>query len=307
MAGIETTGSFPKLLWPGINKIAQTAYEEYANGAEWKQIFDIETSKKNYEEDVGFVTFGRAVRKPEGSPIQYDARKQGFVPRYVHVPYGLGVIITHEEIADCLYDVVSRKRTQQLVFAFHQAKEIDGADILNFAFDPGTIMTGGDGTSLINDSHPTDGGSFSNTLDVAADLSEASIEQLLIKIEDFRDNRNNKIKVIGNKLIVPKELRFEAERILKGTERYDTANRDINAMYKMGMLPQGIVSNHYLVQKKAWFIRTNCPDGLKHFARESFSLAQDNAFETMDLKFRGYERWSFGWTDPRGVAGSPGA
>lgn len=305
MSGLITTGNFPKALWPGINKWAQTSYNEFENGAEWKQIFEIENSTKNYEQDMGFVGMGRAVQKLEGEPIQFDTMKQGYATTYQHIPYGLGFIITHEEMVDCLYPKLAQGRTKALAFSFHQARELNGADVLNFAFN--ASYPGGDEVSLINSAHPTEGGAISNTLDVASDLSENALEQIWIKIADFRDNRNNRIHVQSRKLVVPKELAFTATRILRNPERPDTADRDINALYDMNILPEGSVVNHYLVDPKAWFVLSNCPDGLKCMNRESYQIANDDAFDTFNYKFRGYERYSFGWTDFRGAAGSPGA
>jgi len=303
MAGVITTGSTPKLLWPGLNSMWGLAYNEHV--PQWKEIFPTFKSDKAYEEDVGLTGMGLAPVKPEGDSLVYDTMKQSFVSRYTNIAYSLGYIITREEIADNLYGQFGGQRARNVAFSMNQSKENVAANILNRAFN--ASYTGGDGVSLINSSHPTEGGTLSNTLTTAADLSEASLEQALIDIKDFRDNRNNHISYMGESLVVPHQLEFEATRILKNPERPGTADRDISAMYKMGSLPGGIKVNVYLTDSDAWFILTSCPDGLKHFSREAPRFEADNDFDTKNAKFSGYERYSFGWTDWRGIYGSPGA
>ena len=302
MAGVITTGSTPKLLWPGLSEIWGMAYDEYM--PEWKEVFEMWRSDKNYEEDVSMTGMGLAPVKAEGSALQYDTMKQAYVTRYVNVAYSIGYIITREEIADNLYAQFGAQRAKNVAFSMHQTKENVGANIFNRAFN--ASYTGGDGVSLVNAAHPTEGGTLSNTLAVAADLSEASLENALIDIADFRDNRNNRINVKGRCLLVPTDLQFEATRILKNPERPATTNRDINAMYAMGMLPDGIKVNHFLTNPKAWFVVTNCPSGLKYYEREAPRFEADNDFSTKNALFSGYERYSFGWSDWRSVYGSPG-
>lgn len=305
MAGVITTGSLPKLLWPGIKTIWGLTYEKWDNGAQWRQIFEVAQSDKNYEEDVSLVGFGLAPPKAEGDAIVYDTMKQGYVSRYTNVTYALGFIITQEEIEDCQYAQVSAQRTKSLAFSMQQTEENVGANILNRAFD--TNYQGGDGKCLVASDHPLDSGTASNTLTVAADLSEASLEQAAIDIMGFVDNRGNKIKIMPRKLVIPRQLAFEATRLLKNENRPETANRDVNAIYLMGTFPEGSVVNQYLTDSDAWFILTNCPDGLKKMERVAMSFANDNDFDTTNMKFRARTRYTFGWTDWRGIYGSPGA
>jgi hypothetical protein len=302
MAGVISTGSTPKLLWPGLTDIWGLAYNQYPQ--EWKDLFQSMVSNKNYEEDVGLTGMGLAEVKPEGAALKYDTMKQSFVTRYTNVVYSKGYIITEEEIDDNLYPQFGRDRTENVAFSMVQTKENVGANIFNRAFN--NSYPGGDGVSMVNASHPTEGGLLSNTLSVAANLSEAALEDALVDISQFRDNRNNHITIKGRCLAIPSQLMFEATRILKNPQRPDTANRDISAMYQMGVLPEGIKVNHYFSDTNAWFILTNCPKGLKHFQRKAPSFAQDNDFSTKNALFSGSERYSFGWTDWRGVYGSPG-
>jgi hypothetical protein len=303
MAGVITTGSTPKLLWPGLNAIWGLEYKQHMS--EWPEIFEKYVSRKNYEEDIGLTGTGLMREKPQGAPVEYDSMKQSYLTRYTHAVYALGYIITREELDDCLYPEFGPQRTRALAFSANQTKEIVAANILNRAFDP--LYIGADGKSLINNDHPLSGGVSSNALDVAADLSEAALEEALVKISLLVDDRGKRINIQGTKLIVPPQLQFEAERILGNPERPDTANRDVNAMYQMGMFPQGFVVNHYLIDPDAWFIKTNCPDGLKLFQRWPIEFTNDNDFDTENAKFKATERYAFGWTDWRGIFGSPGA
>jgi hypothetical protein len=302
MAGPITTGSTPKLLWPGLTDLWGLIYEQYPQ--EWKELFPIFQSGKNYEEDVGLVGMGLAEVKPEGTALKYDTMKQTFVTRYTNVSYAKGYIITREEIDDCLYNQFAVERTENVAYSMVQTKENVGANIFNRAFN--NSYPGGDGVSMINASHPTEGGLLSNTLDVAANLSEAALEDALIDISQFRDPRNNHINIKGRCLAVPSQLAFEATRILKNPQRPDTANRDISAMYQMGVLPEGIKENHYFTDTNAWFILTNAQKSLKHYNRVAPKFEEDNEFSTKNKQYSGYERYSFGWTDWRGVYGSPG-
>lgn len=303
MAGVITTGSTPKLLWPGLNEIWGMAYNEYM--PEWKEVFEIWASDKNYEEDVSMTGMGLAPVKAEGAALQYDTMKQSFTTRYTNVAYAIGYIITREELADNLYVEFGAQRARNVAFSMHQTKENVSANVFNRAFNASFPI--GDGVSLVNALHPTEGGTQSNTLAVAADLSEASLEQALIDISNFRDNRNNRINIKGRCLLIPSSLMFEATRILKNPERPATTDRDINAIYAMGLLPDGIKVNHYLTDTKAWFIITNCPSGLKYFEREAPRFESDNDFSTKNALFSGYERYSFGASDWRAIYGSPGA
>lgn len=303
MPGVINTGSFPKLLWPGINETWGLAYAE--KPMELTQIFDTFSSKQNFEEDVGMSGLGLVPVKPEGTPTAYGSMKQGFTSRYTHITYALGFIITWEEIQDCLYPKAAAQRPVNLKFVHRQTQENVAANVLNRAFNGAFV--GGDSVSLINASHPIAGGTFSNTLAVAADISEDSLEQMLIDISKLVDDRGNLIEVRAEKLIVPSELVFETERILGNPMRPATADRDINAMYQMSKFPQGFVVNHYLTDADAFFIKTDIPYGMRHFERYPLTLEMDNDFDTSNAKYKATCRHSYGWTDPRGLFGSPGA
>ncbi len=302
MAGIITRGSTPKLMWPGLNAIVDGVYSSYE--PEWEEIFEKSKSNKAYEEDVGITGMGLAPIKPEGEAVIYDDLKQNFVTRYTHVAYSLGFIITHEEIADNLYAKFGEIRARSLARSMYLTKETIAANVLNNGFD--TNFAGGDGAALFSTSHPIEGGTFQNKLTVDADLSEAALEQACIDISNFVDQRGNRIKILPQKLIIPSTLQFEAERILKNPVQANTAERNINAMYQMGKIPQGVRINHYLTDQDAWFILTDCPEGMKYFEREAPILRDDNDFETLNAKFSGYERYCVGWTDSRGIYGSQG-
>lgn len=302
--GIITTGSFSKALWPGVNAWWGKAYGEWP--VVWDQMFDKNTSRKAFEEDVGTTGFGLAHVKPEGQPIVYDSERQSFITRYVHTVYALGFIVTKEAFDDDLYDVVGEKNAKRLAFSMRQTKEVIGANIYNRAFNGSFV--GGDGVSLLNAAHPNfAGGTFSNTLATPADLSEASLEQASIDISLFRNDRGLLVGVKPRALIIPPQLQFEAERILQSSNRVGTDNNDINALKSMGLFRDGIIVNPYLTDTDAWFIRTDVPDGMKYFERTPDFFAQDNDFDTDNAKFKGQMRFSFGWSDPRALYGSPGA
>jgi hypothetical protein len=299
---VITTGNFPKELWPGLNKTWGLKYNEYP--PEYMELFDKSSSMKAYEEDVGNVGFGLVPAKPEGTATLYDDMRQTFVSRYTHVTYALGFIITYEEIKDNLYMDVGIKGTKNLAFAYNQTRENIGANVYNNAFS--SSYPGGDGVSLLNSAHPINGGTFSNILAVSTDLSEASLEQLIINIGLSVDPRGLKIKLIGKSLHVPIQLQFEAKRILGDSNRPGTADRDINAMYHMNMIPEGFKVNHYFTNQNAYFIRTNAEDGLRYFEREAVRFSEDNEFDTENAKYKCMGRYSFGWTDPRALFGTAG-
>jgi len=299
-----TRSNFAKSLWPGVNSWYGAAYDEHA--VEYTDLFDSDTSSRAYEEDVGVSGLGLAQTKSEGQSVAYDDERQTFVTRYSHVVYGLGFVITREMVEDDLYGVVGKRRSKALAFSMRQTKEINAANVYNRAFNGS--YTGGDGVSLVNSAHPNyAGGTWSNTLATQADLSEASLEQACIDIMAYTNDRGLKISVIPQTLIIPSALIFEAERILMSPYRVGTANNDINALNRMGKFPGGIKVNHYLTDADAWFIRTNTPDGMKYFERRAMEFAIDNDFDTENAKFKATERYSFGWTDPRGIYASQGA
>lgn len=300
---IINSGSFAKALWPGVNAWYGKAYNEYQT--EYDKLFDKYTSTRAFEEDVGISSFGLAVQKSEGSPITYDTEKQAFITRYQHVVYALGFIITREMMEDDQYDVVGQRKAQGLAFSMRQTKEVVGANVYNRAFN--SSFVGGDGVSLLNSAHPTlAGGTFSNQIATAADLSEAALEQACIDIAGFTNDRGLLIAVKPKRLIIPRQLMFEAKRILGSEGRVGTDNNDMNALKTMGLIPE-VVVNHYLTDPDAWFIRTDVPHGMKYFERRADSFDMDNDWDTENAKFKATARYSFGWTDPRGLYGSAGA
>jgi hypothetical protein len=304
MSGVITSGSFAKALWPGVNKWYGDSYNE--KPLVWTRIFEQDTSTKGYEEDVQVVGTGLMPVKAEGSPITYDDRKQGFVQRYTHIHYGLGFVVTEEAIEDDQYMIVAKGRAQALGRSVRVTQETIAANVLNRAFN--SSYTYGDGKELIATDHPNySGGTFSNELTTAADLSEASLEQLCIQISQATDDRGLRINIMPRSLIVPSDLQFEAHRILKSNLQNDTANNATNALKDMGMFPDGIIVNTFLTDTDAWFVRTDCPNGLKAFMRKMPMFAVDNDFDTSNAKFKASFRASWGATDPRGVFGSGGA
>lgn len=302
MSGPINTGNIAKLLWPGLNSVWGSDYTEHP--MEWGDLFDKDTSDKQYEEDQLLPGLGLAPVKNEGAPTQYDSTSQGYTSRYTHVAYSLGFIITREAIADNQYKSKGLRGAKALAFSFRQTKENVATNVYNRAFN--SSFTGGDGSALLVNSHSTISGNQSNLGTAAADLSEASLEDMVINIANATDERGLKISLMPKSLVIPTALMFEATRILKSTGQNDTANNAVNAMRSMGLFSDGAKVNHYLTDNDAWFIRTNAPDGLKYFEREAAEFAQDNDFDTSNLKYKGYERYSFGWTNWRGLYGSPG-
>lgn len=308
--GVIATSSFAKALWPGVNTWYGDSYTQFP--VEWDKLFDKHTSRKAFEEDVGSSHFGLAVQKAEGAPVTYDTSRQGFTSRYNHVVYALGFIITREIYEDDQYDVVGKLKAQSLAFSMRQTKEIIAANVYNRAFN--TSYLGGDGATLIasaggggSASHPAiAGGTWTNGVATAVDLSEAALEQAVIDIAGFTNDRGLKIAVRPTTLIIPKELMFEATRILKADGRTGTDLNDPNALKTMGMVPN-VVLNHYLTDTDAWFLRTDVQNGLKYFERRGDEFGMDEDFDTENAKYKATSRYSFGWTDPRAIYGSPGA
>lgn len=301
--GVITTGSAPKLLWPGLNAVWGRNYTEHP--VEYTDLYDIETSDKNYEEDVEMTGFGLVPVKQQGASIVYDDENQGTVTRYTHIAYGMGFIITREELDDNLYEKKGVTRTKALAFSARQTKENVGANVYNRAFN--SAYVGGDGKELLATDHPSLSGNQSNELAVAADISEAALEDLCIQIMNATNSKGLRISLMPRSLNVPPALTFEATRILKSQLQNDTANNAINALRAMGMFPEGVKVNHYFTDPDAYFIRTNAPEGMKMFQRVAAEFAQDTDFDTSNLKYKVYERYSVGWTDWRGLYGSAGA
>lgn len=308
-AGIINTGSFAKALWPGVNTWYGKAYNEFAT--EYDKIFTTHKSRKAWEEDVLVSSFGLAQQKGEGAAVQFDTEQQGYLSRYTHAEYALGFIITRNMVEDDLYDVVGERKAKALARSMRQTKEIVGANVLNRAFN--TSYTGGDGATLIasaggggSTSHPNvAGGTWTNGPSVATDLSEAALEQAIIDMGKWTDDRGLKIKVMPKKLIIPVDLDFDANKIMKTEYEVGTANNTVNLV--RSRFPGGIVVNHYLTDTDAFFIATDVDNGLKHYERRADSFATDNDFDTDNAKYKATARYSFGWSDPRAIWGSPGA
>jgi hypothetical protein len=305
--GVITTSNFAKDLVPGVKTWFGTKYKEYP--IEYMDVFEKTGSTRAYEEEVGVTGFGLAAAKTEGTGIAYDEAEQGFVNRYTHVTYGLGFIITREMYEDGIAVTVALRRASALAFSIRQTKEIVAANVLNRAFNSSyTMGTASDGKELCATDHPNkSGGTWRNELSTAADLSEAALEQACIDIADFTTDRGLKIAIMPRKLVIPSELEFDAFRILESIGQSGTANNDINALRASKKFPEGVKVNHYLTDADAWFICTNCPDGLKYMNRRSDAFGTENDFDTENAKFKATFRCSFGWSDARGIFGSPGA
>lgn len=303
MAGVINTSNHPKALWPGVKAWWGKAYNDHQT--EYTDLFDTFSSDKSYEEDVQIVGFGVVPQKAQGASVTYDSEVQGPTTRYTNVAYALGYIVTHEELKDDLYSEVSNTRASALARSFRQTKERVGAGIYNRATTSGYV--GGDGVTLLSTVHPnTSGGTFSNKLSVDADLSESALEDLIIQIMQATDDRGLLINLMPKSLHIAPANWFNANRILKSEYQTDTANNNINVIKATGALPMGVKINHYFTDSDAWFVRTDCPNGMKYYEREAMMFDQDNDFDTMNAKAKGYERYVFGWTDPRAVFGSTG-
>lgn len=297
------SGSFAKALWPGVNAWYGKAYSDYPE--EYLSLFEKNTSNKAWEEDVGISSFGLAVQKGEGAPISYDTERQGFTTRYQHVVFALGFIITKEAYDDDQYEIVGKRKANGLARSIRQTKEIVGANVYNRAFN--ATYVGGDGVSMVNAAHVNvTGGTWSNQIATAADVSEAALEQAAIDIAGFTDDRGLIIAARPESLVIPRQLIYEVRRILGTDGRVGTDNNDLNALKTMGVIPK-VITNHYLTDTDAWFIRTDVKEGLKYFERDADSFDMDNDFDTDNAKYKARSRYSFGWTDPRAIYGSAGA
>lgn len=298
---VITSGAHPKAKWPGISAWFGREYTKHPEY--WKQCFEVETSDKSYEEDVELTGFGLLPVKPEGDGITYDSETQGYVKRYTNVTYGGGYIVTQEALEDDLYEKVSKRRSSALAFSAQTTKETVHANIFNRWFTSG--YTGGDGVVGGSTAHPTASGNQSNILATAADLSEASLEDLCVNIMNATNSRGLKIAITPQKLLVPPALHFEAKRILESDKQNDTAN---NAKNVVGtMFKGGLITWPFLTDTDAWFVLTDCPRGMIHFKRRAGSFEQDNDFDTSNAKAKFTERYAAGWSDWRRVYSSAGA
>ena len=293
-----------KELEPGLNALFGLEYARYTDEA--AQIYDTESSERAFEEEVMLSGFGSAPVKTEGTAVSFDDAQEAYTARYTMETIALAFSITEEAIEDNLYDRLASRYTKALARSMSNTKQVKGAATLNNAFD--SSFVGGDGLELISTAHVlVNGNTWRNEPTTAADLNETSLENGLIDVAGFVDERGLKVSVRGQKLIIPAALQFVADRLLESTLRPGTADNDINAMRNMGMLPQGYTVNHYLTDTDAWFMRTDAPRGFIHFERMPISTKMEGDFDTGNVRFKARERYSFGYSDPRCVYGSPGA
>jgi|TARA_Y100000034_G_scaffold82235_1_gene98554 hypothetical protein len=293
-----------KELEPGLNALFGMEYARYED--ETKEIFETESSDRAFEEEVLITGFGNAPVKREGDGVEFDTAYEGFTARYTHETIALAFALTEEAVEDNLYDRLGARYTKALARSMAHTKQVKGANVLNNAFS--SSYTGGDGLSLVNSSHTlAGGGTFSNRPSTYVDLNETSLEDSLITVSTFVDDRNLTLALQGMKLVVPPQLQFIAERLLETPGRVGTADNDINALKNMGMISQGYAVNHFLTDTDAWFVLTDCPDGMKHFERTPMSTNMEGDFDTGNVRFKARERYSFGWSNPRGIYGSSGA
>ena len=289
-----------KELEPGLNALFGLEYKNYAD--EWSEIFETETSDRAFEEEVMLAGFSNAAVKAEGQGVTFDDAQETFTARYTNETIALAFAITEEAIEDNLYDRLASRYTKALARSMASTKNIKGAAVLNNAFD--SNFAGGDGKELCATDHPTLAGTVSNELTTAAELNETSLEQSLIDIAAFTDERGLKIAAQGTKLVIPSALQFTADRLMNSAGRVGTADNDINAIRNMGMIPQGYSVNHYLTNAKKFFIMTDVPNGLKHFNRSPIKTSMEGDFDTGNVRYKARERYVFGFSDPRGIFGS---
>jgi len=293
-----------KELEPGLNALFGIEYDRYE--AEHAEIYDTESSDRAFEEEVMLVGFGNAQTKAEGAGVNFDNASEAYTARYTHETIALAFALTEEAMEDNLYDRLGARYTRALARSMAHTKQVKAAATLNNAFN--AAFSGGDGKELCATDHPlAGGGTFRNEPSTAADLNETSLENALIDISTFVDERNMIIALRGTKLIVPPQLQFVADRLLESTLRVGTADNDVNAIRNMGMLPEGYTINHFLTDPDAFFIKTDAPNGFKHFERTSLSTNMEADFDSGNMRFKARERYSFGYSDPRAVFGSPGA
>jgi len=293
-----------KELLPGLNALFGLEYDKY--GEEHKEIFEQESSERSFEEEVKLSGFSAAPVKNEGSAIAYDNAQEAWTSRYNHETIAMGFSVTEEAVEDNLYDSLSSRYTKALARAMAYTKQVKAASILNNGFN--SSYTGGDGVELFSTAHPlVSGGTNANEPSTAADLNETSLENAVITIGGWTDERGLLIAARPQKLVIPSALQFVATRLMESQGRVGTADNDVNALRAMGAIPQGFAINHYLTDTDAWFLTTDVPNGLKHFVRTSMQTSMDGDFDTGNARYKARERYSFGWSDPLGMFGSPGA
>jgi hypothetical protein len=295
-----------KELLPGLNALFGLEYARY--GEEHKEIYETETSERSFEEETKLSGFSAAPVKNEGSAIAYDNAQEAFTARYNHETIALGFSLTEEAIEDNLYDSLSARYTKALARAMAYTKQVKAAAVLNNGFTNSAQYYGGDGVPLFSTSHPlVSGGVNSNTQQTPADLNETSLENAVIQISLWTDERNLLIAAKPKKLIVPPQLQFVATRLLETQLRVGTADNDINAIVNNGSIPEGYTINHFLTDPNAYFLTTDVPNGMKHFVRTPLAQSRDGDFDTGNVRYKARERYSFGWSDPLGMWGSQGA
>jgi len=293
-----------KELLPGLNALFGMEYKTY--GEEHKEIYETETSERSFEEETKLAGFSAAPVKNEGAAIAYDNAQEAWTARYNHETIAMGFSITEEAMEDNLYDSLSARYTKSLARAMSYTKQVKGAVILNNGFN--AAFTYGDGQALFSTAHPlVSGGTNSNRPATAADLNETSLEAAVIQIAGWTDERGLLIAAKPRKLVVPPQLQFVATRLLETSLRVGTTDNDINALKNNGSIPEGYTVNHFLTDTNAWFLKTDVPNGLKHFVRVPLATSMDADFDTGNSRYKARERYSFGVSDPLGCFGSPGA
>jgi len=293
-----------KELEPGLNALFGLEYDRYEN--QTAEIFDSESSDRAFEEEVMLGGFANAAVKPEGQGVTYDDAQETYTARYTNETIALAFALTEEAVEDNLYDKISTRYTKALARSMANTKQVKGSNVLNNSTTGGSTA-GGDGVALLSAAHPTLSGNQTNLLTTAADLNETSLEAALIQISQMKDERGLKIALRGMKMILPVNLQFVAERLLNSAGRVGTADNDINAIRSLGMVPEGYVINNFLVDTDAWYVKTDAPNGLKHFTRAPIRTAMEGDFDTGNVRYKARERYSFGWSDWRGIFGTPGA
>ena len=293
-----------KELEPGLNALFGLEYDRYEN--QTAEIFDSESSDRAFEEEVMLGGFANAAVKPEGQGVTYDDAQETYTARYTNETIALAFALTEEAVEDNLYDKISTRYTKALARSMANTKQVKGSNVLNNSTTGGSTA-GGDGVALLSAAHPTLSGNQTNLLGTAADLNETSLETALIEISQMKDERGLKIALRGMKMILPVNLQFVAERLLNSAGRVGTADNDINAIRSLGMVPEGYVINNFLVDTDAWYVKTDAPNGLKHFTRAPIRTAMEGDFDTGNVRYKARERYSFGWSDWRGIFGTPGA
>ena len=295
-----------KELLPGLNALFGLEYKRY--GEEHKELYETETSERSFEEETKLSGFSAAPVKNEGTAIAYDNAQEAWTARYNHQTIALGFSLTEEAVEDNLYDTLSARYTKALARAMAYTKQVKAAAVLNNGFNNGGSYDGGDGVSLFNTAHPlVSGGTNSNTQATPTDLNETALENAVIQIAAWTDERGLLIAAQPRKLVVPPGNQFVATRLLETELRVSTADNDINAIKNNGSIPEGYTINHFLTDPDAYFLTTDVPNGMKHFVRTPLSTSMDGDFDTGNVRYKARERYSFGWSDPLGMWGSPGA